>query len=257
MSNLSSRSSTALPTNEELEADSERERDRSRQEAERILSMEARDRQLVEERVMAMLENSKTLPPPPSRSQTASVNPPSPSTSQKEASWWAIAKSRLTPTKEPLTPAQQVIQDTKAREKELEKEKKEIEKEMRKNARAREKQHSTEWPSSPEVKFNDPAFLKLSNPVPSPRRLISSVPSSPTPNYRAPTSMPASLTASPIRTSEPGSSSPSRIPPPLYAQFNSQGTLDVPGTLLVVARRFEKIRKMDRRSRPGSRGSYG
>ncbi|KAI0033026.1 hypothetical protein K488DRAFT_25146, partial [Vararia minispora EC-137] len=37
--------------------------------------------------------------------------------------------------------------------------------------------------------------------------------------------------------------SPSREPLPLYAQFNAQGVLDVPGTLLAIARRFEKLEK--------------
>ena len=76
------------------------------------------DRRLVEDRVLEMLESTKSLPPPPSRSQTM-PNPPSPSSSQKEASgWWAAAKSKLTPTKDKdLTPAQQIIQEAKAREK--------------------------------------------------------------------------------------------------------------------------------------------
>ncbi|KAH7926902.1 hypothetical protein BV22DRAFT_980558, partial [Leucogyrophana mollusca] len=34
-----------------------------------------------------------------------------------------------------------------------------------------------------------------------------------------------------------------RTPPPLYASFTPAGTLDVPGTLLVLARRFEKLER--------------
>ena len=72
---------------------------------------------MVEDRVLAMMENTRALPPPPSRSQTMpNPNPPSPAGSQKE-SWWATAKNKLTPTKEKeLTPAQQVIQDVKTRD---------------------------------------------------------------------------------------------------------------------------------------------
>jgi len=36
---------------------------------------------------------------------------------------------------------------------------------------------------------------------------------------------------------------PIREPPPLYTQFTDQGSLDVPGTLLTIARRFEKLEK--------------
>ena len=59
--------------------------------------------------------------------------------------------------------------------------------------------------------------------------------------------LPPSLAPSPLRppdscTASP-SYSPSREPPPLYVRFHDQGTLDVPGTLLVIARRFEKLKK--------------
>ena len=40
-----------------------------------------------------------------------------------------------------------------------------------------------------------------------------------------------------------GSSSPARSGPPLYAQFNSQGALDMPATLLTIAARFEKLER--------------
>ena len=213
-------------TDAELEAEAERDRDRSRREAESILTKEAQKRKLVEERVLAMMETTKSLPPPPSRSQAVS-NPPSPSNSQKESSWWSMAKNRLTPTKEPLTPAQQVISDAKAREKE------------KKGGKRKE-----EWPSNPQGKFNDPAFTNLNIPVAPPqRRPVPSSPSSPTPSRPSLSNMPPNLTPSPMRTVDSISSSPSREAPPIYAQFNAQGTLDVPGTLLAIAKRFEKLEK--------------
>ena len=212
-------------TDAEIEAEAERERDRSRREAEAILTKEAQKRKLVEERVLAMMESAKSLPPPPSRSQAAS-NPPSPSNSQKESSWWSAAKNKLTPTKEPLTPAQQVIIDAKARDK--------------KGGKGKEK----EWPSNAQGKFNDPAFTNLNIPVAPPqRRPVPSSPSSPTPSRPSLTNMPPNLTPSPMRATDSISSSPSREAPPLYAQFNAQGTLDVPGTLLAIAKRFEKLEK--------------
>ena len=237
MSNMSSRS-PGLPTDEELEAEAERERERSRREAERILAREAeeRERRTVEERVMAMLQqgsNAESLRPPPSRSQTMHATPPSPSSSQKEGSWWSVAKQKLTPTKESLTPAQQIIQETKQRDKVIEKEKKKIEKQERKK--------SKEWPTTPEGKFDDPAFMKLGLAT-SPGRAISA---SPSPMPRGVVSTPPSLAASPMRgaDSEAEGASPSRAPQPLYAQFNAQGALDVPGTLLTITRRFEKLEK--------------
>ena len=214
-------------TDAEIEAEAERERDRSRREAEAILTKEAQKRKLVEERVLAMMETAKSLPPPPSRHQAAS-NPPSPSNSQKESSWWSAAKNKLTPTKEPLTPAQQVIIDAKAREKD------------KKGGKGKEK----EWPSNAQGKFNDPAFTNLNIPVAPPqRRPVPSSPSSPSPSRPSLTNMPPNLTPSPMRTIDSLSSSPSREAPPIYAQFNAQGTLDVPGTLLTIAKRFEKLEK--------------
>ena len=214
-------------TDAELEAEAERERDRSRREAEAILTKEAQERKLVEERVLAMMETTKSLPPPPSRSQTV-PNPPSPSNSQKESSWWSAAKSKLTPTKEPLTPAQQVIIDAKARDKE------------KKGSKGKGK----EWPSNAQSKFNDPAFANLNVPAAPPqRRPVPSLSSSPTPSRPSLTNMPPNLTPSPMRTIDSITSSPSREAPPIYAQFNPQGTLDVSGTLLAIATRFEKLEK--------------
>lgn len=228
---MAPRSPGGMPTDAELEAEAERERDRSRREAERILTREAQERKLVEERVLAMMESTKGLPPPPSRSQTM-PNPPSPSSSQKESSnWWAAAKNKLTPTKEkePLTPAQQVIQDAKIREK---------------DKKGKGKEKDKEWPASAQGKYNDPAFLNLNIPVAPPQRKpVPTSPSSPTPSRPNLSNLPPNLTPSPLRGADTISSSPSREAPPLYAQFNPQGTLDVAGTLLTIAKRFEKLEK--------------
>ena len=214
-------------TDAELEAEAERERDRSRREAEAILTKEAQQRKLVEERVLAMMETTKSLPPPPSRSQTSS-NPPSPSNSQKESSWWSAAKNKLTPTKEPLTPAQQIVVDAKARDKE----------------KKVNKGKGKEWPSNAQSKFNDPAFANLNVPVAPPqRRPVPSLSPSPTPSRPSLTNMPPNLSPSPMRAVDSISSSPSREALPIYAQFNPQGTLDVSGTLLAIATRFEKLEK--------------
>ncbi|KAF9017254.1 hypothetical protein BDZ89DRAFT_1045252 [Hymenopellis radicata] len=218
------KSPNALPTDAELEAEAERERERSRREAERILTEEAAGRRLVEDRVLAMLESTRSLPPPPSRSQTM-PNPPSPASSQ--TGLWSVVKNKLTPTKE-LTPAQQVIQETKARDK--------------KGSKGKEKA----WPANTANKFSDPAFLNLNSTLPTtpPRRPVSSPNVSPTPSRPSPTIPPPNLSPSPMRTGEPSSvSSPSREAPPLYAQFDANGTLDVHVTLLTIAKRFEKLEK--------------
>ena len=217
-----------------LEAEAERDRDRSRREAEAILTREAQQRRLVEDRVLSMMESTKSLPPPPSRSQTT----PSPSNSQKESggatSWWSAAKSRLTPTKDLPTPAQQIILDAKARDKD-----------NKKNAKGKEKEKEKEWPANAQGKFSDPAFVNLNIPTTPVRRVLvpSSSPSSPTPSRPSLSNMPPNLTPSPMRTTDTLSSSPSREAPPLNAQFTSQGTLEVPGTLLMIAKRFEKVEK--------------
>ncbi|TFK52852.1 hypothetical protein OE88DRAFT_1656496 [Heliocybe sulcata] len=223
VNNIGPKSPNALPTDEELEAEAERERERSRREAERILTIEAEERRMMEDRVLAMIQNH--TPPPPSRSQTM-PNPPSPSSSTKEGgpSWWSAAKNKLTPTKE-LTPAQQVIKEAKAKEKE---------------EKATEKRRkSQEWPANGQNKFNDPGYRNLVSPSSplQPPRPLSAAPSSP--SLGGPLSAPPSLVASPRRNTE----SPSRDVHPLYAQFNSDGVLDVQGTLLVIAKRFEKLER--------------
>ena len=68
----------------ELEAEGERERDCGRREAEAILTREAQQRRLVEDSVLSMMERTKSLAPPPSRSQTI-PNAPSPPNWQKES----------------------------------------------------------------------------------------------------------------------------------------------------------------------------
>jgi len=233
---------SSLPSDAEIEAEAERERERGRREAEKILAMERMqvdDRMTVEQRVLAMLqsEQGRAAPVPvPSRPQsTQPPTTPSPSASQKDSSgWWAAAKNKLAPTKDPLTPAQQIIQETKSREKEKEKERKAQKREKRNKSKDSEK----EWPASPETKYSDPTYMKLNVPQTPTNaqqaRQRSSSPSSPTPLRH---SNPPSLAASPLRGPD------SKGPPPLYAQFSPDGVLDVPSTLLTIARRFEKLEK--------------
>jgi hypothetical protein len=241
MSNMGPRSPTSgMPSDAELEAEAEKERDRSRREAERIITQEAEERRAVEEKVLAMMANSRNSPasnsnslPPPGRSHSL-PNPPSPSPSQKEGglSWWTAAKNKLTPAKEPLTPAQQIIQETKAREKE-----------QKKNGKGKER--DKEWPAVPTNRSGEPSSpnLKLP-PLAIPRKPVPNSPSSPTPSSRNFPNAPPTLTPSPVGPGHAAiPSSPNREPPPLYAQFNSQGALDVHGTLLAIAKRFEKLEK--------------
>ena len=68
----------------ELEAEGERERDCGRRGADAILTREAQQRRLVEDSVLSMMERTKLLAPPPSRSQTI-PNAPSPPNWQKES----------------------------------------------------------------------------------------------------------------------------------------------------------------------------
>ena len=235
-------STSSLPSDAEIEAEAERERERGRREAERILAMErmnAENRMSVEQRVLAMLqsEQGRSAPiPVPSRPQsTQAPSTPSPSTSQKDSSgWWASAKNKLTPTKDPLTPAQQIIQETKSREKEKEKERKAQKKEKRNKSKDSEK----EWPASPERKHSDPTYMKLNVPqTPATHHQTQQRPLSPSSPSPLRHSNPPSLAASPLRGPD------SKAPPPLYAQFSSDGVLDVPSTLLAIARRFEKLEK--------------
>jgi hypothetical protein len=234
--------SSSLPTDEEIEREAERDRERSRREAEQILIHEAEERRLMEEKVYAMLHTTHTTPKQisPARSQSMpSFENPSPTPSQRDnavSSWWSAAKTRLTPTKEPLTAAQQVIQETKEKEK---REKKDAKKDRKRSA---------DWPAVPENKYTNPTLLSLVTPPKPSKGASLSAPPSPTPGAQGlPSSLPPSLAPSPLRTPDSRnpspSRSPSREPPPLYTQFTDQGSLDVPGTLLVIARRFEKLEK--------------
>ena len=75
-----------------------------------------------------------------------------------KSSWWSAAKSRLTPTKDPLTPARQIILDAKARDKD-----------NKKNAKGKEKEK--EWPANSQGKFTDPAFVNINIPTTPVRRV--------------------------------------------------------------------------------------
>ncbi|KAG5335890.1 hypothetical protein C0989_012616 [Termitomyces sp. Mn162] len=224
---MTPRSPGVMPTDAELEAEAERERERSRREAERILTREAEERKLVEERVLEMMSNARSLPPPPSRTESMT---PSPSGSQK-SNWWSAAKNKLTPTKDKdlPTPAQQVILEAKARDKDKDKKNK---------GKEKEKDNERNELATKEAAQN------LDLPPPPPRRKpVPPSPSSPTPSRPSLSNMAPNLTPSSMRSVDPVSFSPTRESPPLYAQFNAQGTLDMPGTLLTIAKRFEKLEK--------------
>ncbi|VDC05292.1 unnamed protein product [Peniophora sp. CBMAI 1063] len=236
-------SSTHLPSDAELEAEAERERDRSRKEAERILMAEAAERRAMEERVLGMLNppnRSQTLPPPqPIFESSPGDSPNSKSERRKSGTpgWWDAAKQRLTPTKEPkepLTPAQQIILESKEREKAAAKK----ESKDKGKGKDRERKKSNDWPAAP-ADVSDPAFAPLTPPRrPTADRNPGSNQSSPALSVqRSVASLPASLAPSPAGKGR------EREPPPLYAQFTPQGTLDTPGTLLAVARRFEKLER--------------
>ncbi|KAE9400797.1 hypothetical protein BT96DRAFT_919254 [Gymnopus androsaceus JB14] len=236
--------------------EAQRERERGIREAERILQAESAHRSSLEDRVLAMLDSTRALPPPPSRAQTM----PDPQSSQPSSpsSWWSAAKNRLTPTKDKdLTPAQQVIVDMKRSEKEREKAEKEYQKEIKRSSKGKDK----DWPAVSENKFSDPAFLNLNVPqTPTPQHRRTGSPTSPSPNppsssarvlgspsasgsparsFTAP-----NLTPSPNRSTTSVGASPGRADqPPLYAQFNPQGGLDVHLTLITIAKRFEKLEK--------------
>lgn len=230
-------------TDAELEAEAERERDRSRREAERILTQEANERKAVEQRVLALMQSPRGGGPPPPgrqdlapplRSQTMPAgSPPSPSASQKEnaGGWWAAAKNKLgaSKEKEPLTPAQQVIHEAKVRDQG-----------GRPNGKGKEREAQGWFATDSGASLNLNLALPDSNNLTTPRKPVTPTNSSPnnSNNVFRP-APPPDLTPSPMRNG----GSPSREPPPLYAQFNGAGTLDVPGTLLVIARRFEKLEK--------------
>ncbi|EIN14689.1 hypothetical protein PUNSTDRAFT_49389 [Punctularia strigosozonata HHB-11173 SS5] len=252
-------------------------------EAEERRLVEERVRQMMESGRRSPIANGSSLPPPPTRSQSTPNPPSPASSDKGVGGWWNAAKQRLTPTKEPLTPAQQIIQETKQRDKERKKaEKAERKSKSRERGRSTSRTPDPEWPAKPDTKREDPAFLRLAesaSPPSTPPRgpgisespTTRSAPSRvPAPQFNPPpavsdapvsssltpprpqfssqaqppqsNSLPPSLFGSPSRNSE---SSPraDKEQPPLYAQFDQRGTLDVHGTLLVVAKRFEKLEK--------------
>ena len=213
----STRSAHALPTDAELEAEAERERERSRREAEMILRREAEERRHMEEKLMTMMAETSGTVTPPRRPPESSA---SPSPSQKEG-WFAAVKSKLTPTKEKelLTPAQQIVQETKAKEKEKKKDK------------GKERESS--------LNGKNQAFPGLTTSgIVTPQRVPSTM------TLDSPSPAPAPFGRSPqSQAMSPMLDSPARDGPPIYAQFNPQGTLDVPTTLLTIARRFEKLER--------------
>ncbi|KAG8990544.1 hypothetical protein FRB90_001731, partial [Tulasnella sp. 427] len=230
-------------TDAELEAQALRDKEASRLEAERILTQEAEHRRREDQRVLASLRptnGSEVSAQSPAGSY--SDLPPSNgyATPRKEsgnsgAGWMSAIAKKLTPTKD-LTPAQQIINDTKAKDKEIEKEQKRSAKDKRKSQ-----------PGTPEPKNTDPNYLNLSQ-----------IPSRSSPSAYSPVlgGSPSRMslntgysnpgTPTPQRTHGPPGSSPilgPSEPTPLYAVFNPQGTLDIPATVITVAKRFEKLEK--------------
>lgn len=222
-----------LPTEAEIEAQAIREREASRREAERILTQEAEQRRAIEERILAMKSVSQTSLPPPQSPYAAAITPTGSPRKDKDdgtPGWWSAAKTRLTPTKE-LTPAQQIAQETKVKNKVEEKEHKK---------RDKEKKRVTMDPN-----------LNLSLPYQRPTSRPNSAPSSPgaisnsnVSSNAAPGSSTTKLAVA-DRASSPNSAAanPSKDSPPLYAKFDSTGRLDIPETLLAIARRFEKLER--------------
>ncbi|KAG8995001.1 hypothetical protein FRB94_009504 [Tulasnella sp. JGI-2019a] len=245
-------------TDAELEAEALREKENSRLEAERILIQEAEDRRRADERILSRIRTNNSHLEAPS----SPAHPPdeisdfAPVTPRKEdgggGSWMSGLMKKLTPTKDKdLTPAQQIINETKAREKKEEKERK-----------STEKQRSGDWPAAPKAKLSDPTYLSLhqsqpstattpstspagsrlapsnysNGPSPMMRGQASSGPSTPTPASR----VHGPPGGSPLLGTSPGGE---KEPTPLYAVFNQAGTLDIPATLITVTRRFEKLEK--------------
>jgi hypothetical protein len=229
--------SIPLPTEAEIEAQAIREREESRREAERILTQEAQQRRAMEERILAMKSVSQTSLPPPQHPSAAAITPTGSPRRDKDdgiPAWWSAAKSRLTPTKE-LTPAQQIIQETKVKNKTGEKELKRLHK---------EKKRAT---VDPNLNLN----LNLNLPQQQPTSRPSSAPTSPgalsTSNVSTNPGPGSSTTKLGVADRAPSPNSAtgnaSKDSPPLYAKFDSTGRLDIPETLLAIARRFEKLER--------------
>ncbi|KAF8607311.1 hypothetical protein BDV93DRAFT_603928 [Ceratobasidium sp. AG-I] len=159
-------------TDAELEAEAERAREASRREAERILTEEAAERRRAEERALAIRAQQRAqaqleqqqraleraqLGRPVTPTRGMGLEPVTSPKKEKEGenSWWGMAKSKLTPTREKekeLTPAQQIATEARNKEKEQEKEK---EKQKDKGKK------SGEWPAQPGVRSTDPTLLAM------------------------------------------------------------------------------------------------
>jgi len=222
-----------LPTEAEIEAQAIREREASRREAERILTQEASQRRAMEERILAMKSVSQTSLPPPRNPSAAAITPTGSPRKDKDdglPGWWSTAKTRLTPTKE-LTPAQQIVQETKVKSKTEEKVLKK---------RDKEKKRPT---MDPNLNLSIPEHPPISRPnsaSSSPGAISNS-------NVSSNPVLGSSTTKLSIldRASSPNSAvaNASKDSPPLYAKFDSTGRLDIPETLLAIARRFEKLER--------------
>ncbi|CAE6473370.1 unnamed protein product [Rhizoctonia solani] len=147
----------------EIEAEAERSREASRREAERILTEEAAARRRAEEQALAQRAKEKEKeqqsrvmdraqlgrPVTPTRGMSLSpmTSPKRDGSKEGEPSWWGLAKSKLTPTKDrDLTPAQQIAAE--ARKLETDKEKGKGKK-------------SIDWPASPGIRSTDPTLLAM------------------------------------------------------------------------------------------------
>ncbi|PVF93633.1 hypothetical protein CPB86DRAFT_789892, partial [Serendipita vermifera] len=213
------RSPPLRPTDEEIEAEAIKERERSRREAERILTMEAEERRLMEEKILALRggrgNNSQTS------LALSSIAADSPR-KEDAPGWWQHAKNRMSGTRE-LTPAQQIIQDTKVKDKES-------------------KKNKGKEPKTPTKKMSDPSILHLDIPQGSGGyHAGSNSPGSRSPSHEGP----SREATTPTRDN--GVSAATRLSkddnPPTYAKFTPSGTLDIPETLLTIARRFEKLER--------------
>jgi len=90
------------PTDEEIEAQAIRDREYSRREAERILTREAEERRVMEEKILAMRSNARTnfqtsLPLPGVGDNTITANSPG---KEDRSGWWKAAKEKLGPSRE-------------------------------------------------------------------------------------------------------------------------------------------------------------
>jgi hypothetical protein len=195
-----------LPSDAELEAEAARAREQSRREAERILTQEAEERKVVEDRLRGLLDSTRRSPAiGPLSTSPAPVSPlqmgtPPASSPREGGNWWAMAKSKLTPSKDPLTPAQQLVHDTRSKDK-------------------KDKKN----------KLPDPSYLNLN----------SARPYTPSPNQspvfpNRHNTVAGSPYAAPVNLTDDNS---------LYIQKTPEGALDVNSTLIGLAKRFEKLEK--------------